>query len=527
MNIIESDTGCSVENLTWGQVWPSEEEFGRLYREGYRVIPVITSLLADSMSPLGFYERLAHGRPGTFILESADSTGSWSRYSFIGVNSLAQLSSTDGNARWTGQVPQGVPSSGSITEVIRETLKILKSPNVKGLPNMTSGLVGSIGWDCIRQWEPTLSSEAVNETGQPMAALTLASDVAVVDHYKGSVWLVSNAVKTDSNADEKTVYRDALKRLERMRDNALTPVSAEDRISELDETVPEPVISYRTPCEQFENAVNKVKEHIVKGDAFQIVLSQRLDIDSPGEPLDVYRVLRVLNPSTYMFFLHLNDENGDFYIVGSSPETLIRVDDGHAVTYPIAGSRPRGASEEEDARLKKELLSDYKERSEHIMLVDLSRNDLSKVCDAQTVEVTKLMDVKKFSHIMHICSAGEGDIKSNMTTFDVFESSFPAGTLSGAPKIRAIDIIDELEPADRGIYGGTVGYFDFSGNMDMAITIRTAFIRNGRASVQSGAGIVLDSDPHAEWTETRNKEAASVRAIQIAAKVKNVNKQRL
>ena len=273
----------------------------------------------------------------------------------------------------------------------------------------------------------------------------------------------------------------------------------------------------------YEQAVERSRQHIIDGDVFQVVISQRLDIDSPADPFDVYRVLRTLNPSPYMYFMALTDAQGrDFNVIGSSPETLIKVDDGQAMTFPIAGSRPRGATPEEDELLAKELLADPKETSEHVMLVDLSRNDLSRVCLPQTVEVVSFMDIKRFSHIMHICSTVTGTIDPALSAFDVFTSAFPAGTLSGAPKPRAVEIIDELEPADRGIYGGTIGYFDFSGNMDMAIAIRTAFIRDHEASVQAGAGLVLDSVPATEWQETRNKAEASVEAIQIAAQLKRL-----
>ena len=328
------------------------------------------------------------------------------------------------------------------------------------------------------------------------------------------------------NVDDKPTradwaYDTAVERLDAMQRQAATPTPGEARINVLDTNVPQPELRFRTEKSHYEKAVEETKRHIVDGDVFQTVISQRLDIDSPADPFDVYRVLRTLNPSPYMYFFALTDTKGrTFNVVGSSPETLIKVDDGHAMTFPIAGSRPRGATPEEDEKLAEELLADPKERSEHIMLVDLSRNDLSRVCKPESVEVVKLMDIKRFSHIMHICSTVTGTLSDGMTAFDVFTSAFPAGTLSGAPKPRAIEIIDELEPADRGIYGGTVGYFDFSGNMDMAIAIRTAFLRDHEASVQAGAGIVLDSVPQNEWQETRNKAEASVEAVQIAAQLK-------
>ena len=520
----DGDARCSVRHLPWGGTWPSRETFHELADQGYRVIPIVRRLLADSLTPVGFYERLAGGRSGTFILESAEYGGSWSRYSFIGVDSLAQLRSDHGRANWLGRVPVGVPAEGDVMDVVRATLATLKAPDVDGLPNLTSGLVGTVGWDAIRHWEPTLRADAPDETGQPETVLALATDVAVVDHVDGSVWIIANAINVDDRPTRAdAAYDEAIARLDRMQREAATPAPHENRVSVLDPDAPQPELRFRTAKADYEHAVEEAKRHIVDGDVFQVVISQRLDIDSPADPFDVYRVLRTLNPSPYMYFMALTDAEGrDFNVIGSSPETLIKVDDGHAMTFPIAGSRPRGRTPEQDAALARELLADPKERSEHIMLVDLSRNDLSRVCDPESVEVVTLMDIKRFSHIMHICSTVTGRVRSDLSAFDVFTSAFPAGTLSGAPKPRAIEIIDELEPADRGIYGGTVGYFDFSGNMDMAIAIRTAFLRDHEASVQAGAGIVLDSVPASEWQETRNKAEASVESVQIAARLREL-----
>ncbi|RSX56078.1 anthranilate synthase component I [Bifidobacterium dolichotidis] len=513
-----------VTNLVWGQTWPSAEEFHALAQQGYRMIPVVRRLLADSLTPVGLYGRLAQHREGTFILESAEYGGSWSQYSFIGVHAMAQLRSNNGQADWLGTVPEGIATTGDVMDVVRNVLEVLHAPDIKGLPNLTGGLVGSIGWDAIRHWEPTLPSNAPNETEQSELMLALATDLAVVDHHNGSLWLIANAVNVDNQPDrEAQAYEEALARLDAMQRQAATPVEGEAKVSVIDASLPQPELRFRTQRSDFEAAVEQVRQHIIDGDAFQVVLSQRLDIDSPAQPFDVYRVLRTLNPSPYMYFMTLTDTQGRACnVIGSSPETLIQIDDGHAMTYPIAGSRPRGATVEEDEALAKELLADPKETSEHIMLVDLSRNDLSKVCEPESVEVIRFMDIKRFSHIMHICSTVTGMVRPDLNILDVFMSAFPAGTLSGAPKPRAIQIIDELEPADRGIYGGTVGYFDFSGNMDMAIAIRTAFIRDHEASVQSGAGLVLDSVPATEWIETRNKAAASVAAIQTAAQLQNL-----
>lgn len=516
-----ADVRCDVRHLRWGETWPSKQDFQTLATQGFRVLPVVRRLLGDALTPVGFYERLAGGRSGTFILETAEHSGSWNRYSFIGVNSIAQLRSDHGRANWLGHVPTGIPDQGDVMEVAHQALKVLKAPDVQGLPSLTSGLVGTVGWDAIRHWEPTLRAEAPDETGQPELALALATDIAVVDHMDGSLWLIANAVNVDNQPTKvEEAYDEAIRRLDAMQRDASKNVSGKSGVNVLDSDISKPDLRFRTAKNDYEGAVQAAKRHIVDGDVFQVVISQRLDLDSPSDPFDVYRVLRTLNPSPYMYFFALTDVEGrDFNVIGSSPETLIKVERGHAMTFPIAGSRPRGATPEDDERLAKELLEDPKERSEHIMLVDLSRNDLSRVCVPRSVEVVSLMDIKRFSHIMHIASTVTGQVSPELSTFDVFKSAFPAGTLSGAPKPRAVEIIDEIEDADRGIYGGTVGYFDFSGNMDMAIAIRTAFLRDHQASVQAGAGIVLDSVPETEWQETRNKAEASVEAIQIAAQL--------
>lgn len=514
----------SVSDLGWGETWPSRERFHALAAEGYRIIPIVRRILADSLTPVGLYERLAGRRSGTFILESAETSGTWSRYSFIGVDSMAQLRSNGGRADWLGTVPAGVPRDGDVIDVARATLDVLHAPRIDGLPNLTGGLVGNVGWDAIRHWEPTLPANAPDETGQSELTLALATDIAVVDHKNGSVWLIANAVNVDDRPTRAdAAYDEAVARVELMQVRAATPTQDEFRVDVLDPSIPQPELRFRTRKEDFLAMVERSRRHIIDGDVFQVVGSQRLDIDSPADPFDVYRVLRTLNPSPYMYFMTLTDAQGrDFNVIGSSPETLIKVDDGLAMSFPIAGSRPRGATPEEDERLHDELLADPKERSEHIMLVDLARNDLSRVCEPESVEVVSLMDVLRYSHIMHICSTVTGRVRPDMTVMDVFTSAFPAGTLSGAPKPKAIELIDRMEPADRGIYGGTVGYFDFSGNMDMAIAIRTAFIRDHQASVQAGAGLVLDSVPETEWMETRNKAGASVEAIKIAAQLRRV-----
>ncbi|GIJ00460.1 anthranilate synthase component I [Sediminihabitans luteus] len=514
-------TDARVDTLPWGRTWPTAEGFAALAADR-RVVPVVRRLLADDVTPVSLYRTLAQGRPGTFLMESAEVDGGWARYSFVGVNSRATLTVADGSARWTGDVPAGVPTSGDVLEVLERTLELLHTPAIEGLPPFTGGLAGALGWDVVRHWEPTLRGDAPDELGVPEVTLCLATDLAVVDHRDGTVWLVANAINfddTDERVDE--AWADAVARLDAMQAALVAPGSRGALTAQVDPDAVEPELEFRSTREEFEASVLAGKEAIRDGEVFQVVLSQRLDLDCPAAPLEVYRALRTINPSPYMYYFQLQDAAGhDFAVVGSSPETLVKVTDSRVVTFPIAGSRPRGATPAEDVALGEELLADAKERAEHLMLVDLSRNDLVKVCEPTSVEVVEFMATKRFSHIMHLCSTVVGRLRPGATALGAFRATFPAGTLSGAPKPRAIALIDELEPASRGIYGGTVGYFDFAGDMDMAIAIRTALIRDGRASVQAGGGIVADSVPALEYAESRNKAAAAVRAVQLAARLR-------
>ncbi|WP_425953828.1 anthranilate synthase component I [Xylanimonas sp. McL0601] len=506
----------------WGETWPTLEGFRELAADHRRVIPVVRRVLADDATPVGLYRALAHGVPGSFILESADASGAWARWSFVGVASRAQLVSQGGQATWTGDVPAGIPASGDVVDVLGATLEALRTPPIEGLPPFTGGMAGALGWDIVRHWEPTLPATAPDELGAPELALCLATDLVAVDHHTGAVWLVANAINmdaTDEGVDE--AHADAVARLDALERRLAAPGPRVATV--LDPDAKEPELEFRSTRAEFEAAVEAGKEAIRDGEVFQVVISQRLDLDCPADPLDVYRALRTINPSPYMYYFHLTDARGrEFQVVGSSPETLVKVDGGHVTTYPIAGSRPRGATVEEDVALGEELFADPKERAEHVMLVDLSRNDLVKVCEPTSVEVVEFMVLRRFSHIMHLCSTVVGRLRPGHTALETLKATFPAGTLSGAPKPRAIALIDELEPASRGIYGGTVGYLDFGGNLDMAIAIRTAFVREGRASVQAGGGIVADSVPALEYEESRNKAAAAVRAVQLAARFRTL-----
>jgi anthranilate synthase component 1 len=512
--------------LAWGETWPSGAGFRELAAER-RVIPVVRRILADDVTPVGLYRRLSSGRAGTFILESAASDGVWSRWSFVGVSSRAILSEADGRAHWYGDVPVAVPRTGDVLEVLRETLRVLHTPALPGLPPLTGGLVGALGWDVIHHWEPTLPRLAREELGVPEVALCLVGDMAAVDHNTGDVWLIANAINfddTDDRVDE--AYADAVARLDAMAAALVAPAPSRAMVATDGAASREPELRFRTERADFEAGVLAAKQAIREGEVFQVVLSQRLELECTADPLDVYRVLRTINPSPYMYFLHLGDPagdgEGDYHVVGSSPETLVKVTGRDVVSFPIAGSRPRGETATQDREHADELLVDPKERAEHLMLVDLARNDLGRVCEPGSVAVVEFMEIKRYSHIMHMSSTVSGRLRPDATAVDVFTATFPAGTLSGAPKPRAIALIDELEPARRGIYGGTVGYFDLAGDLDMAIAIRTALISRGIASVQAGGGLVADSVPETEYWESRNKAAAAVRAVQIAAGIEAI-----
>ncbi|RFA14870.1 anthranilate synthase component I [Subtercola boreus] len=500
----------------------------------HRVLPVIRTLFSDGETPVGIYRKLSDNRPGTFLLESAAQGGVWSRFSFIGVSSYGVLSADGDRAVWMGSglsaaraFPQGMPAGP--LEALAELYEEWKTPVIPGHPPLTGGLVGFIGWETIRQIEH-LPNRPPADFSMPSQALSFVSDLIAVDHLLGTVTLVSTvladgfsaagsgsrrraaAEAEKLSADE--LWRDAQTRLDSMQRRLAKP--AEAWLAEADfglTAAPDA----RTTRDEFLASIDIAKQHIRDGDVFQVVIAQRFDLECVAEPIDVYRVLRTLNPSPYLYLLNLESPAREPYaIVGSSPEALVKVAGGTAFTHPIAGSRPRGRTVEADLEFETDLLADPKERAEHLMLVDLARNDLLKVCEAGSVEVTEFMRIERFSHIMHIVSSVEGTLADDVTAIDVFRATFPAGTLSGAPKPRALQIIDDLEPAQRGVYGGVVGYFDFAGDADLAIAIRTAVISDGVARVQAGGGLVADSDPDSEFIESQNKAAAPLRAVAIA-----------
>ncbi|MFJ9602931.1 anthranilate synthase component I [Streptomyces althioticus] len=478
-----------------------------------RVIPVTRKLLADGDTPVALYRKLAAERPGTFLLESAENGRSWSRYSFVGVRSAATLTERDGQAHWEGTPPVGVPVDGDPLAALRATLQTLHSPRDLaedlGLPPFTGGLVGYLGYDIVRRLEKIGPGER-DDLKLPELTMLLTSDLAVMDHWEGSVWLIANAINhNDLETGVDEAYADAVARLGAMEADLARPVAQPPAALPPSEL---PAYTALWGGPDFQEAVEDVKERIRAGEAFQVVPSQRFETPCTASALDVYRVLRATNPSPYMYLFRFDG----FDVAGSSPEALVKVEDGQAMVHPIAGTRHRGATPQEDQALADELLADPKERAEHLMLVDLGRNDLGRVCEPGSVEVVDFMSIERYSHVMHIVSTVTGRVATDRTAFDVLTACFPAGTLSGAPKPRAMQIIDELEPSRRGLYGGCVGYLDFAGDSDTAIAIRTALLRDGTAYVQAGAGVVADSDPVAEDTECRNKAAAVLRAVHTA-----------
>jgi anthranilate synthase component 1 len=494
--------------VTTGAFHPDRDQFAAL-ASTRRVVPVTRRLLADGETPVGVFRKLAGG-PGTFLLESAEHGGSFSRYSFVGVRSVATLTESGGQAHWLGEPPAGVPTEGDPMVVLQQTVEALRSPHIDDLPPLTGGMVGYLAYDVVRRFE-RLPSNGVDDLHVPEIGMMLASDLAVLDHSDGSLLLIANAIVPDgaSPTELATAYDRAVGRLESMTTALSRPTPPSVATMRRDKPTE---FASRTPEGEFGKAVEVAKEAIRAGECFQIVVSQRFETATEADPLDVYRVLRTSNPSPYMYLLRFDG----FDIVGSSPEAHVKVTGDRAMLHPIAGTRWRGATPEEDARLAAELIADPKERSEHVMLVDLGRNDLGRVCVPGTVDVVEFMAIERYSHVMHIVSTVVGELTPGRTAYDVLAATFPAGTLSGAPKVRAMEIIDALEPTRRGLYGGTVGYLDFAGDLDMAIAIRTALIRDGRAYVQAGGGIVADSDPAAEEQESRNKAAAVLAAIAAA-----------
>ncbi len=493
---------------------PSRGEFRALART-HTVVPVWREVLGDLITPVAAFARVVGDGPG-FLLESVEQGVRWSRFSFVGRNPLATLVARHGRINVEGALPSSVPLDQGVLSAVEAILAAYRSPTLPELPPLHGGLVGYLGYDVVREVEH-LPDAPDDDQGVPDAMLSVIGQLAVFDHWRQRVTLIDNVIVGPHDSDDEldAAYDAAVGRIEALAVDGARPTS-EPVVDPPDPTDPLPEVRSTMAPGMFCKAVEVAKEHILDGDIFQVVLSQRFDLDLDAEPFDLYRVLRQVNPSPYMYFLR----HPEVSLVGSSPEKMVQLLDGRIFSRPIAGTRPRGVDDHDDRRLAAELVEHPKEVAEHVMLVDLARNDVGRVATWGTVEVDELMALERYSHVMHLTSQVSGQLRPELGPVDVLRATLPAGTMSGAPKVRAMQIIDELEPTRRGPYAGLVGYLDFSGNLDTAIAIRTMVVAaDGRASVQAGAGIVADSDPEAEEQESRNKAAALLAAVPAAQKM--------
>ncbi|HEY8514974.1 MAG TPA: anthranilate synthase component I [Candidatus Binatia bacterium] len=486
------------------RILPSRAQFARLAADATHV-PVWGELLSDRDTPVSAFRKLHRGEYGG-LLESAVGGERWARYSFIVTDPVARVVAR-------GRDVQLIRSDGSVTErkgvdpllFLREVLASYRVAAVPGLPRFTGGLVGYVAYDAVR-WIERLESPPKDDLGFPDLHLLLVDTLVIFDSRDQKLLLLTHA---DLSLGEERAYAEAVRRVEELAQRLDAP--AQPLRARFGEPQTRPVESSMTP-EQFRAAVVRAKDYIYAGDIIQVVLAQRFSRPTDAEPFDVYRCLRSINPSPYLYFMEL----GELAVVGASPEVLVRLEDGRMTVRPIAGTHPRAATPEEDEKLAAKMLADPKERAEHVMLLDLGRNDIGRVAVPGSVEVTEAFVVERYSHVMHIVSNVEGRVAPGFDAIDALRAAFPAGTLSGAPKVRAMQIIDELEPTRRGIYGGAFGYFGFSGSMDTAITIRTAVLADGKVHVQAGAGVVADSDPQYEHEECVRKARAVFAAIEMA-----------
>ncbi|MDM3870566.1 anthranilate synthase component I [Porticoccus sp. W117] len=479
--------------------------FADLAAQNYNRIPVVREVLADLETPLSSYLKLARG-PYSYLFESVQGGERWGRYSIIGLPARTVLK-VYGNrvtVETDGEVVEQCEATDPLS-FVEQFQQRFRAPDLPQLPRMNGGLVGYFGYDCVRYVEPRLAPGCPpDELGTPDILLMVSDEVLVFDNLAGKLILIVHVDPAEADAEARAHAR--IDQLEQQLHNPLPELGA---ISLDGEEACEQAFTSGFGQQEFEGIVEKIHQYILAGDCMQVVPSQRLTAEFRAEPLNLYRALRCLNPSPYMYFLDL----GEFQIAGSSPEILARLEDGHVTVRPIAGTRRRGRSEEDDLAMEQDMLNDPKEIAEHLMLIDLGRNDAGRVSQTGTVKVTEKMVVERYSHVMHITSNVTGQVKPGISAIDVLRAAHPAGTLSGAPKIRAMEIIDEVEPVKRGVYGGAVGYLSWNGNMDTAIAIRTAVIKDGKLHVQAGAGVVADSVPALEWKETMNKARAMMRAV--------------
>jgi anthranilate synthase component I len=480
----------------------NQTEFDALAKQGFNRIPLVLETFADLDTPLSLYLKLAN-QPYSYLLESVQGGERFGRYSIIGLPAKIRIEANNTSLQVL-ENDKVIESYDDINplDFVKSFQARFKTPPYQGLPRFTGGLAGYFGYETIRYIEKRLAnSQKPDVVGTPDVLLMVSEEIAVVDNLSGKLYFIVYA-----NPEEQDAYDKAHQRIQAL-------------VAQLRKTVqiPESLPTTKTEAKSefgeadFKAAVKKAQDYILEGDIMQVVLSQRMSQPFDAPPLSLYRALRSLNPSPYMFYYDM----GDHHVVGASPEILVRLEDGVVTSRPIAGTRPRGKTREADIALATELLADPKERAEHVQLMDLGRNDVGRVAQTGTVNVTDNMMIERYSHVMHIVSNVEGQLKPDLDAIDVLKATFPAGTVSGAPKVRAMEIIDEFEPSKRGIYAGAVGYLGFNGDMDVAIAIRTAVIKNGTLYVQAGAGIVADSVPQSEWEETQNKAKAVIRAAEL------------
>ena len=489
---------------------PTREEFKAL-AASHTVVPVWREVLADLITPVAAFARCVGDEPG-FLLESVEHER-WGRFSFIGRRPQATLVARGGTIEVTGDLAADVPRDAGVLAAIESILAVYRSPEIEGLPPFHGGLVGYVGYDVVREIE-RLPNVPADDLGLPDAVLLVVGDLAVFDHWLQRVSLISS-VFVPPGTDLDAAYDGAVVRIEELARDGARPLD-EPVVEPPDPAAPPPDVVRTVSARRYADAVEVAKEHIRAGDIFQVVLSQRFDFDLGADPFDAYRALRQVNPSPYMYFLR----HPAVTVVGSSPEPMVQLLDGRVVSRPIAGTRRRGRSDADDRRMAGELREDPKEIAEHIMLVDLARNDVGRVVDFGSETVDELLTLEHYSHVMHLTSQVSGQLRAGLGPVDVLRATLPAGTVSGAPKVRAMQIIDDLEPTKRGPYAGVVGYLDFSGNLDTAIAIRTMLVSpDGRACVQAGAGIVADSEPAKEDLECANKAAALLAAVPAARRM--------
>ena len=496
--------------------YPTFETFNKLAKEG-NLIPISREILADMETPVSTLMKL-RSKPHLFLLESVEGGEKWGQYTFLGSDShvIFRVKGEDVLIQKNGEL-RSHKHEGDPMRFLKDLLHIYHPVPVDGLPRFYGGAVGFLGYDMVRYFE-TLPATVEEDIETDDATFLITDTLMIFDNVRHTIKVVACAV-TEGREDLRGVYDEATSKIDHMIGMLQSPVEKRELTAEGENDTPPQ--SNMTP-EDFKSMVRRAKDYIVSGDVIQVVLSQRFQRENRLGPIDLYRALRYINPSPYLFFLKLDD----LILIGSSPEVMVRLEEGVAELRPIAGTRRRGKNEQEDRSLSDELLQDPKERAEHVMLVDLGRNDLGRIARIGSVQVNQFMVVERYSHVMHLVSHIQAQLSGGKDAFDVLEATFPAGTLSGAPKIRAMEIIDELEPSRRGPYGGAVGYFSYTGNMDFCITIRTMMIKDGKIFIQAGAGIVADSDPDQEYQECVNKARGMMQAIRMAASGLEIAKNR-